>query len=106
MTVSQFDVIDFVAQKPDTNEMYFIIVDHLGWDSEGHIDTLKSKFNTYVDYIHSDALFESYPDAKGKNKVIEILYGAEPTSYALDAFAIFAKKANESDFRFSHRLER
>lgn len=106
MTVSQLDVIDFVAQKPDTNEMYFVIVDHLGWDSEGHIATLKSKFNTYVDYIHSDALLEAYPNAKDKNKVIEVLYGAEPTSYALDAFALFTKKANDLNFRFSHRLER
>ena len=105
MTVSQLDVIDFVAQKPDTNEMYFIIADHLAWDSEGHIDALKSKVNAYVDYIQSDALLEAYPDAKQKNLVIEVLYTAQPNSYALDAFAIFKKMGDAMNFRFSHRLE-
>lgn len=106
MTVSQLDVIDFVAQKPDTNEIYFIIVDHLAWDAEGHIDMLKSKVAMYVDYLHSDALLEAYPDAKEKNIVIELLYGEQPTSHALDAFALFTTMGHEMNFRFAHRLER
>ena len=106
MTVSQLDVIDFVAQKPDTNEMYLIITDHLDWNFEGHIDTLKAKVNAYVDYINSDALLEAYPHAKEKNIVIELLCTDEPNSYALDAFAIFTKMGDDMNFRFTHRLER
>jgi hypothetical protein len=106
MSVSELDVIDFVAQRPDTNEMYFIISDHLAWDAEGHINALKSKVNAYVDYIQSDALLEAYPNANEKNHVIEVLYTTEPNSYALDAFSHFTKMGDDMNFRFSHRIDR
>lgn len=106
MTVAQLDVIDFIATKPDTNEIFLIITDSLKWDFEDHIDTLKSKVNAYVKYINSDALLDVYPDAKAKKLVIEVLYDTEPNSQALDAFAVFKKMGDSSNFRFSHRLER
>lgn len=105
MTVSQLDVIDFVAQKPDTNEMYLIITDHLDWDAEGHIEMLKQKVNLYADYIQSGALLEKYPDAKEKNIVVELLYTTSPNFQALDTFPIFTKMGRDMNFRFTHRLE-
>ncbi|TQV78089.1 hypothetical protein FKG94_13490 [Exilibacterium tricleocarpae] len=106
MTVSQLDVIDFIAQKPDTNEIYFNIVDHLAWNSKGHIDALKQKFDNYVEYISSDALTEAYPEADKKNKVIELLYVTEPNAYALDAISQLGKISQDKGIRFSHRLVR
>ena len=102
MTVSQLDVIDFIAQKPDTNEVYFSIVDHLAWDSEDHIDALKQKFNNYVEYICSDALTAAYPEANEKNKVIELLYAVEPDSYALNVIHQFRKISQDKGIGFSH----
>jgi hypothetical protein len=105
MTVAQLDIIDFVATKPDTNEIFLIITDHLSWDEDGHIDTLKSKVNAYIDYIKSNALLETYPDANEKSIVIELRYEAEPNMRAFEVFADFTKIGKDLNFRFSHRFE-
>lgn len=106
MTVAQLDVVDFIATKPETNEIALIIADHLKWDEPHHIDTLKSKVNAYIDYINSADFTEAYPDAKEKNVVIELLSAEEPNSAALDAFASIERLGSDMNFRFTHRVER
>lgn len=38
--------------------------DHLEWD-DGHLFLLQEKINTYLAFLESGEVFETYPDSKG-----------------------------------------
>ena len=74
MTVEQSDVVDIIGIDGATGSVVLWISDHLDWDDGyGHLLILQSKINTYLRYIESGEINEWYPQAVGKDLVIEIV---------------------------------
>ena len=78
MSVEQKDIIDFISTSPD-RQIVLTISDHLRWDEKNdHLFLLQEKLNSYLRFIESGEIFESYPAAKNKYLIIEIAIQYEP----------------------------
>ena len=94
-SINETDKIDFVTLGKDFAEL--IIADNIEWEPEPdlfetgaltkansvHYELLNNKIGTYIYFVESGQLFESYPDAKQKAKEIRIkVYGQFPLNDA------------------------
>lgn len=96
MTVEQAGVIDFVGINRETGEVVLTISDHLDWaDSIAHQTILQKKFNSYLAFVESGEIFESYPDARGRRVVIRVVFKNPPDGAGKD-FLVRARKVIES----------
>lgn len=76
MSVENLEIIDVVSI--DLNgRVVLTIVDDLKWDSK-HLFILQSKINTYLEVITNGSLYINYPDAKGRQIVINIAAKYDP----------------------------
>jgi CRP-like cAMP-binding protein len=75
MSIEQTDVVDFISVNEATDEVVLTISDHLEWESDTkeHLLLLQEKINSYLRFIESGELLESYPNANGRNAVIKIV---------------------------------
>ena len=66
--------IDAIGLEQSTDEVILTISDHLDWiNSDYHLNALQDKINSYLEYIESGQIVESYPDSIGKKVRIEIV---------------------------------
>jgi len=49
------------------------ISDHLAWDSIGHLALLEGKLNTYLRFIEGGELLDTYPQARNRQAVINVI---------------------------------
>ena len=83
MSVDQKDTVDFISTSPEGNVM-LTISDHLPWDKENkHLLALQDKLNSYLMFIESGEIFESYPTAKSKSLIIEVVMKYKPNEVVL-----------------------
>ena len=74
MSVNNTNEIDAIGLDKNTNDVYLTVKDDIDWTDEVyHINKLQEKLNTYLRFIESGEVYDVYPEAKGKNFVIEIL---------------------------------
>ena len=58
-----------------TGDVILTISDHLDWsDSSSHQLLLQVKMNRYLAFIESGEIEQSYPSAKGRAVVIEVVF--------------------------------
>ena len=92
MSVDQKDKVDFISTAPD-GKVVLTISDHLPWDKENeHLLVLQDKLNSYLMFIESGEIVESYPAAKNKNLIIEVRMQYEPNEVGL----IFLTRCKET----------
>ena len=74
MSVDEPNKIDFTSVDKARSRVLLSIADHLDWtENEGeHLLMLQEKLNTYLYFIESGKLVETYSWAKGWPVVIEI----------------------------------
>lgn len=73
MSVENVKVVDFISIDKEEN-VVLTISDHLEWDtSNEHLLLLQEKLNSYLHFIEGGELYESYPDAKNRHIVINIV---------------------------------
>lgn len=83
MTVDKQGIVDIIHIDTETDEVVLTIADHLPWDDEHeHVLILQEKLNTYLAFIESGEIDESYPSAAGRKVRIQVVYRE-----ALDACA-------------------
>jgi len=90
MTIEQAGVVDLIALDPKANEVLLVISDHLEWTGDHqanmlHMYLLQEKTNAYVAFIESGDIYQSYPKARGREIVIQIM-AAHPLSSEAEAF--------------------
>jgi len=82
MSVENLKVIDFASIDKNGNAV-LTISDHLKWDDNNeHLLILQNKINAYLSAIEMGNFYDEYPDAKGKNIVIQIVAKYEPNNEA------------------------
>ena len=75
VSIEQLDVVDIISTARFSGEVTLTISDHLDWnDSHAHQLLLQAKLNRYLAFIESGEIFESYPSAKGKTILIEVVF--------------------------------
>jgi hypothetical protein len=64
MTVENTNVVDGAGSDKQTGEIVLTISDHLAWDDEAtHFRLIEKKISSYLDFIKSGQVFESFPQA-------------------------------------------
>lgn len=92
MTVEQRNVVDFVSMRSDGRAV-LTVSDHLAWSADGdHPLALQSKLNDYLAFIESGQIYESYPDARGKEIEIQVVLEHSPPADGLR----FLERAREA----------
>lgn len=87
MAIDKVNTIDLIGIDNKTGDAMLTISDHLDWeDISTHLHVLQEKINTYLRFIESGEIYESYPKAKGKKIVIEIVGKYELSSEGKDFF--------------------
>jgi hypothetical protein len=73
MSVEDVNVIDVVSIDKSGNAV-LTISDHLEWDDANtHLLKLQNKINLYLDAIDNQSLYDSYPNARGRHIVINLV---------------------------------
>jgi hypothetical protein len=107
MSIEQTDTVDFVSVDSVSDNLLLTISDHLAWDEgegEGeHLLLLQKKLNAYLRFIESGAISKKFPEAKGRNVVINLV-GQFPLSEKASFFlskATSAIQASGVNLKFS-----
>ncbi|AST68375.1 DUF6572 domain-containing protein [Kosakonia cowanii] len=86
MSVEDLNTIDCIGIPIENpNEVNLGISDHLDWDAsfDEHLFLLQEKLNTYLRFIESGEIYQSFPPAtQTTKKVIEIFCKYQPSSQA------------------------
>lgn len=91
MSVENSKVIDFASIDKNGNAV-LTISDHLEWDvGNEHRLALQNKINAYLSAIEDGGFYESYPNAEGRDIIINVIASYEPTGEA----KAFLKKTEE-----------
>jgi urate oxidase len=90
MSVLNREKIDFIGIDKVTKDTILTISDHLNWNEElEHIYILQEKINSYIAFIESDEIYETFPDARNRSIVIKIIFKYEPSALGIE----FLKKS-------------
>jgi hypothetical protein len=105
LAVDQPKVVDLIGVDIATGEVVLTISDHLDWrDGQEHLLALQEKLNTYLAFVESGELVESYPEAKERAVGIKVLFKFRPDRLGLQ-FLEGAKEAIQSaGFSFRHEV--
>lgn len=92
MGLRETNQIDLMAVEKETGYINLFIVDAEDWEDEDeHILLLQEKINTYLSFIESGEVYETYPEAEGKQFVIKVHAKYRCTEWGEK----FLEKANE-----------
>lgn len=95
MSVEYKNVIDIITTDKQ-GTLVLTISDHLEWNDENeHLLLLQDKINSYLDFIESDQLAESYPDKADKKIMRQIVFKYYPNKTAEEFLAIVERFLNE-----------
>jgi hypothetical protein len=79
VAVDNPDVIDIISVDV-SGRVILTVSDHLDWsDPISHQQVLQAKINSYLAFIESGQILDSYPLARGKQMVVKVV-----TKYQLD----------------------
>jgi hypothetical protein len=105
MSVDEPKIIDFTGVDKASGEVILTISDHLDWqDSSKHQSVLQEKINSYLAFIESGEIFESYPDSKGRPVAIKVIFKHKPDQGGRQ-FLVKAKEVIQSaGFNLRHEV--
>lgn len=90
MSVNQTDTIDIISTTPD-GKVVLTISDHHSWNETWHLQLLQDKINAYLQFIESGQILDDYPNAGGRELIIETVMKFKPNEEG----ASFLEKAKE-----------
>jgi hypothetical protein len=74
MSLDNCSVVDAVGIDADTRNLILTIVDSWDWaDERAHLAAPQEKINGYFSFIESGQIYDVYPDAMGRNLVLDIV---------------------------------
>ncbi|WP_261334802.1 DUF6572 domain-containing protein [Rhizobium leguminosarum] len=84
MSLDQTNVVDAIGVDDATGELVLTITDHLEWtgSDKEHLLLLQEKLNTYLGFVESGEMLETYPDAKGRAVLIDVVCKYLPSQHA------------------------
>lgn len=78
MSIEDVNKVDMIGIPKDNELIVSLgITDHLSWNNEieNHLFLLQEKINSYIRFIESGEIYESFPIAKGRAEfLIEIFF--------------------------------
>ena len=106
MSVEQTNVIDFIGINNETGYVILTISDHLAWTGQDaeHISVLQEKLNAYFRFVESGEIYQSYPKARGRQILIDIVGKYPPNDFACEFLAYAEDVAKSAGIGLCSRL--
>jgi len=74
MSLDNPEIVDAVGIESASDFVALTITDSWDWkDEAGHLLALQTKLNAYFRFVESGQIWEAYPDAAGRQIVIDII---------------------------------
>ncbi|WP_444997654.1 DUF6572 domain-containing protein [Aliikangiella sp. IMCC44359] len=103
MSIEESNKIDIINTDNSTNEVVLTITDHLDWgDVESHLLKLQEKVNNYLAFIESGEIYDAYPNAIDRKKVIQVLYKYVLVQEAIDFYNVVSNIVEEAGISFQY----
>jgi len=85
MTIEDAERIDIIGIDAATGDVILTIANHLDWSDEyEHLTTLQKKLNAYLAFIESGEINETYPKARARRPIIDVVFKYEPSATATE----------------------
>jgi hypothetical protein len=79
MSIEQTNEVDIISTDRITGHVTLTISDHLDWsDSVAHQLLLQTKLNRYLAFVESSEILQSYPNAKDRPVIFEVVFKFRP----------------------------
>jgi hypothetical protein len=102
MSVEQRKVVDSVGIGKADGRAILTISDHLPWLPENeHLLILQDKINDYLAFIESGEIYETYPQARGREIEIQVICKHTPFGDAIRFLELAGETVRGAGFHFS-----
>lgn len=102
MSIEDQDSVDVIGVN-ESGIVVLTISDHLKWDDD-HLYLLQEKINTYLAFIESGEVYETYPNSKGKEFKINVVCKYEPSPAAIQFISKCTTIINQAGFQFGYEV--
>jgi len=103
MSITDTKTVDIVSTNKD-GLVVLTITDHLEWGDGEHLFTLQEKLNTYLAFAESGELIDKYPNAKGRNLLINVCCKFPPDKLGVEFLAKVKHIVESAGFAFQYEL--
>jgi Family of unknown function (DUF6572) len=98
-------VVDFLGTLPDRSAVVLTLVDDWDWTDEvRHLRALQQKLDAYFAFIESGEMLVAYPDAVGKEVVIELISRLPIPNLGLELLEVASAVAAALPARLTYRV--
>ena len=101
MSVTGANVVDAIGIDNETGQVVLTLADHLPWGERQHFEDLRAKLNTYLTFVESDELLESYPQARGRRIAVQVVCKFPPDAAGVEFFQNAGETIRGAGFDFS-----
>lgn len=104
MPLEKTNTVDAIGIESHSDKVVLTIIDSHLWNDDEHLFLLQEKINTYLRFVESGELVQSYEKARNRNVAINILLKFLPDPKG-NIFLQKAKEVVESagiEFRYEH----
>lgn len=104
MSIEDPDVIDIISTDKNSGIVVLSTTDHLEWSDNEHLYKIQEKINSYLAFIESGEIYESYPKAKGKRIEIEVIFKYPPDEQGICFLNKCSEAVHSAGFRFEYKV--
>lgn len=105
MSLEKLSEVDAIGIDNETGYVTLFIFDNLDWeDEERHLRLLQEKLNVYLSFVESGEIFESYPEAKGRQIELKVRAEHDFPQIAVDFMRIASGVISDAGFVLSYKV--
>jgi hypothetical protein len=104
MSIEESQVIDIISTAKDGSSVTLTATDHLEWGGKEHLMMIQEKLNSYLAFVEGGEVFESYPDAKGKEIKIDIVCKFHPDEEGVKFLGLCQEAIENAGFLFCYKV--
>lgn len=104
MSIEKARVIDIISTAKDRSSVTLTATDHLEWSGKEHLMLIQEKLNSYLAFIESGEIFESYPDSKGKQININVTCKYPPDAEGVKFLNLCKEAVENAGFPFCYKV--
>jgi hypothetical protein len=104
MAIENTDLVDAIGVDNSTGNVILTIIDDMEWGGNDHLIILQEKINSYLRFIESGEIIESYPDAMGRENLIGVMCKYPPDEEGADFLRRVANVVEDAGIRFTYQV--
>jgi hypothetical protein len=104
MPIDEPQTVDAVGVEKATGEAVLTISDHREWHDAEHLLLLQNKLNTYLAFIESGEIFESYPAARDRSIRIDVVCKFQPDKIGAEFLSKAESVVRRAGFALTWRV--